>query len=104
MKAIIREKFPDFTALPNGPNDTSKAYAVPGYAGQVGFITSMTEHFCGTCNRLRITADGNLKVCLFGNTEISLRDAMRNNCSETELIDLVSAAVKRKKKQHAGSL
>lgn len=104
MKAIIREKFPDFTALPNGPNDTSKAYAVPGYAGQVGFITSMTEHFCGTCNRLRITADGNLKVCLFGNTEISLRDAMRNNCSEADLIDLVSAAVKRKKKQHAGSL
>lgn len=37
---------------------------MPGFVGQIGFITSMSEHFCGTCNRLRITADGNLKVCL----------------------------------------
>lgn len=98
----IKTKYPDFKALPNGPNDTSKAFAVPGFSGQVGFITSMTEHFCGTCNRLRMTADGNLKVCLFGNTEISLRDAIRNGSSHDDLVALISAAVKRKKKQHAG--
>ncbi|TMW44637.1 hypothetical protein DOY81_010281 [Sarcophaga bullata] len=98
---LIKEKWPEFEALENGPNDTSKAYKVPGYKGQIGFITSMTEHFCGTCNRLRLTADGNLKVCLFGNKEISLRDAIRNRCSEDDLIALISAAVKRKKKQHA---
>ena len=50
-----------------------QAYKVPGFKGQFGFITSMSDHFCGSCNRLRITADGNLKVCLFGNTEVSLR-------------------------------
>ncbi|EDW94072.1 molybdenum cofactor biosynthesis protein 1 isoform X2 [Drosophila yakuba] len=101
----IRQRWPDFQALPNGPNDTSKAYAVPGFKGQVGFITSMTEHFCGTCNRLRLTADGNIKVCLFGNKEFSLRDAMRNeNVSEEQLVDLIGAAVQRKKKQHAGML
>lgn len=100
---IIQEKWPEIEALENGPNDTSKAYKVPGYEGQIGFITSMTEHFCGTCNRLRLTADGNLKVCLFGNKEISLRDAIRNQCSEDDLIALISAAVKRKKKQHAGT-
>ncbi|XP_055686744.1 molybdenum cofactor biosynthesis protein 1 isoform X3 [Lutzomyia longipalpis] len=104
MMTRIKEKFPDFHALPNGPNDTSKAFKVPTFAGQVGFITSMTEHFCGTCNRLRITADGNLKVCLFGNTEISLRDALRGGCSESDLIAMISAAVNRKKKQHAGML
>lgn len=98
----IRTKFPDFESLPNAPNDTSKAYKVPGHAGQVGFITSMTEHFCGSCNRLRITADGNLKVCLFGNKEVSLRDAIRNGCSEDDLIALIGASVMRKKKQHAG--
>lgn len=76
---------------------------MPNYEGQVGFITSMSEHFCGTCNRLRITADGNLKVCLFGNTEVSLRDALRNNCSRDDLVALVQAAVRRKKKQHAGT-
>nr|NP_788494.1 molybdenum cofactor synthesis 1, isoform C [Drosophila melanogaster]Q8IQF1.1 RecName: Full=Molybdenum cofactor biosynthesis protein 1; Includes: RecName: Full=GTP 3',8-cyclase; AltName: Full=Molybdenum cofactor biosynthesis protein A; Includes: RecName: Full=Cyclic pyranopterin monophosphate synthase; AltName: Full=Molybdenum cofactor biosynthesis protein C [Drosophila melanogaster]AAN11896.1 molybdenum cofactor synthesis 1, isoform C [Drosophila melanogaster] len=99
---IIRQRWPDFKALPNGPNDTSKAYAVPGFKGQVGFITSMTEHFCGTCNRLRLTADGNIKVCLFGNKEFSLRDAMRDeSVSEEQLVDLIGAAVQRKKKQHA---
>lgn len=102
MLSIIKNKFANFIDLPNGPNDTSKAYCVPGFAGQIGFITSMTEHFCASCNRLRITADGNLKVCLFGNTEVSLRDALRNNCSEDDLTALISAAVKRKKKQHAG--
>lgn len=102
MVKSIREKYPDFKALPNGPNDTSKAFKVPGFAGQVGFISSMTEHFCGSCNRLRITADGNLKVCLFGNAEVSLRDAMRSNKTEEELIEVISGAVKRKKKQHAG--
>ena len=50
-----------------------QAYKVAGFKGQFGFITSMTENFCGTCNRLRITADGNLKVCLFGSQEVSLR-------------------------------
>ncbi|XP_068149510.1 molybdenum cofactor biosynthesis protein 1 isoform X1 [Drosophila tropicalis] len=100
---VIRKRFKDFEALPNGPNDTSKAYAVPGFQGQVGFITSMTEHFCGTCNRLRLTADGNIKVCLFGNKEFSLRDAMRNkDISEENLVDLIGAAVQRKKRQHAG--
>lgn len=102
--ATIRERYPDFTALANGPNDTAKAFHVPGFRGQLGFISSMTEHFCGGCNRLRITADGNLKVCLFGNTEVSLRDALRSGCSEDDLRCLISAAVKRKKKQHAGML
>lgn len=101
---VIQKQYPNFKALENGPNDTSKAFTVPGYTGQVGFITSMTEHFCGTCNRLRITADGNIKVCLFGNKEFSLRDAIRNKCSEEELIDLIATAVQRKRKQHAGML
>ncbi|KAH8314654.1 hypothetical protein KR074_006488 [Drosophila pseudoananassae] len=101
----IRKRWPEFAALPNGPNDTSKAYAVPGFRGQVGFITSMTEHFCGTCNRLRLTADGNIKVCLFGNKEFSLRDAMRRkDVTEDQLVDFIAAAVQRKKKQHAGAV
>ncbi|PSN32356.1 Molybdenum cofactor biosynthesis protein 1 [Blattella germanica] len=104
MIQTVKERWPDFHCLPNGPNDTSKAWKVPGFVGQVGFITSMSEHFCGSCNRLRITADGNLKVCLFGNAEISLRDAMRSGCSEDDLLALIGAAVGRKKKQHAGEV
>lgn len=62
----------------------------------------MTEHFCGTCNRLRITADGNIKVCLFGNVEVSLRDMIRQGKTNEELLEVIRAAVKKKKKQHAG--
>ncbi|XP_014282134.1 molybdenum cofactor biosynthesis protein 1 isoform X2 [Halyomorpha halys] len=101
MKSMIQAKYPNFSALPNNPNDTSKAYHVPGFKGQLGFITSMSEHFCGSCNRIRLMADGSLKVCLFGNSEISLRDALRNGCSEEDLLLMIGAAVKRKKKQHA---
>ncbi|CAJ0841044.1 5157_t:CDS:10 [Entrophospora sp. SA101] len=69
----------------------------------VRFIEYMpfNDHFCGTCNRLRITADGNLKVCLFGNTEVSLRDLLRQNVSDRELLEIVEVAVKNKKKQHS---
>ncbi|KAL8622868.1 hypothetical protein ACOMHN_026989 [Nucella lapillus] len=102
MLDLIRDRWPELERLSDGPNGTSKAYKVPGFAGQVGFVTSMSEHFCGTCNRLRITADGNLKVCLHGNSEVSLRDSLRSGVCQDELLEVVGAAVKRKKKQHAG--
>jgi molybdenum cofactor biosynthesis enzyme MoaA len=52
----------------------------------------MTDHFCGTCNRLRLLADGNMKVCLFGNTEVNLRDVIRGGASDEELVDIISTA------------
>ncbi|XP_043605500.1 molybdenum cofactor biosynthesis protein 1 isoform X2 [Bombus pyrosoma] len=105
MKDLIRDTYPDLQRLPNEYNDTSKAYFVPGFKGQVGFITSMSDHFCNSCNRLRITADGNLKVCLFeGKGEVSLRDALRSGASNDVLKEMIGEAVWRKKKQHAGML
>jgi GTP 3',8-cyclase len=77
MLALIQQKYPDVHKVQDHPNDTSKTYRIPGFLGRIGFITSMTHNFCGTCNRLRITSDGNLKVCLFGNSEVSLRDILR---------------------------
>ncbi|KAJ4360523.1 uncharacterized protein N0V89_001088 [Didymosphaeria variabile] len=77
MLDIIRAKFPGLRRVEGHKNDTSKTYEVPGFVGKVGFISSMTNDFCGTCNRLRITSDGNLKVCLHGNAEVSLRDLLR---------------------------
>jgi cyclic pyranopterin phosphate synthase len=77
MLDMIRVKYPGLRKLEDHVNDTSKTYQIPGFVGKLGFITSMTHNFCGTCNRLRITADGNLKVCLFGNSEVSLRDLLR---------------------------
>ena len=79
MLDMIRGKYPGLRKVQDHKNDTSKTYEIPGFAGRIGFITSMTHNFCGSCNRLRITSDGNLKVCLFGNDEVSLRDMLRKS-------------------------
>eukprot|EP00040_Diaphanoeca_grandis_P022845 m.123441 g.123441 ORF g.123441 m.123441 type:complete len:392 (-) comp28988_c0_seq3:102-1277(-) len=102
MLKIISEKYPTIESVEGTHDKTAKGWKVPGFKGQIGFISSMSDHFCGTCDRLRLTADGNLKVCLFGNTEVSLRDAIRSGIAEDELLDLVGAAVSRKKAKHAG--
>ncbi|KAM6139181.1 molybdenum cofactor biosynthesis protein 1 isoform 1-T1 [Phoenicopterus ruber ruber] len=102
MLDTIKQRWPELEKLPCEASSTAKSYKVPDFQGQISFITSMSEHFCGSCNRLRITADGNLKVCLFGNSEVSLRDHLRSGASEEELVQIIGAAVGRKKKQHAG--
>uniref|UniRef100_A0A8C6DFL2 Molybdenum cofactor biosynthesis protein 1 n=1 Tax=Moschus moschiferus TaxID=68415 RepID=A0A8C6DFL2_MOSMO len=101
MLDTLQQQWPELEKLPEEESSTAKAFKIPGFRGQVSFITSMSEHFCGTCNRLRITADGNLKVCLFGNSEVSLRDHLRAGASEEELLRVIGAAVGRKKRQHA---
>ncbi|KAK4239610.1 hypothetical protein C8A03DRAFT_14008 [Achaetomium macrosporum] len=100
MLDLIRSRYPDLQRAKDHKNDTSKTFQVPGFVGKIGFITSMTHNFCGTCNRLRITSDGNLKVCLFGNAEVSLRDILRtvNNgepIDEAALESLRQAAAER---------
>ncbi|KAK6079963.1 molybdenum cofactor biosynthesis protein 1 B [Seiridium cupressi] len=79
MLKLIRASYPGLEKVQDHKNDTSKTWKIPGFVGQIGFITSMTHNFCGTCNRLRITSDGNLKVCLFGNAEVSVRDILRQS-------------------------
>ncbi|XP_027457170.2 molybdenum cofactor biosynthesis protein 1 isoform X2 [Zalophus californianus] len=101
MLNTLQQQWPELEKLPEEESSTAKAFKIPGFRGQLSFITSMSEHFCGTCNRLRITADGNLKVCLFGNSEVSLRDHLRAGASEEELLRIIGAAVGRKKQQHA---
>ena len=101
MKSLIRRQY-RLEQCKSGPNDTSRTYQIPGFLGRVGFITSMTDNFCEGCNRLRITADGHLKVCLFGRSEVSLRDAMRRGATDADLLDVVSHAIGRKFARHAG--
>ncbi|XP_050064048.1 molybdenum cofactor biosynthesis protein 1 isoform X2 [Aphis gossypii] len=103
-KEAIREimkSYPNFEPCNNEPNSTSKMYRVPGFVGNIGFISSMTEDYCDSCNRLRLMADGNLKACLFQNNEISLRDPLREGASDEELLDIISNAVNDKKRKHA---
>ncbi|KAI9730256.1 MAG: hypothetical protein M1834_006020 [Cirrosporium novae-zelandiae] len=95
MLSLIREKYPGLRKVQDSKNDTSKTFEVPGFQGRVGFITSMTHNFCGTCNRLRITGDGNLKVCLFGNNEVSLRDLLRKGNEGKPIDEEAMEAIKQ---------
>ena len=101
MRARVDEKYA-LERLDDPREEVAKNFRVRGHVGTVSFVTSMTNHFCSGCNRLRIMADGNLKVCLFGNAEVSLRDAMRGGATDEDILRIIGEAVKRKKAKHAG--
>lgn len=63
-------RFSGLQRIQDHPTETAKNFRIDGHRGTVSFITSMTEHFCAGCNRLRVLADGNFKVCLFGASEV----------------------------------
>ena len=98
----MRDQIDGLQRIEDGPNDTTKWWTLPAATnppplGRIGFITSMSEHFCSTCNRLRLTADGKLKVCLFGKTEVSLRDLLRSGrASEGTIQKLIHHSVQKK--------
>lgn len=76
-------------------------YAKPdGFAGSIGFITAMTNCFCDECNRVRLTAEGYLKLCLQFSTGVSLRDIMRNGADDEELLKAFETALRNKPRKH----
>jgi cyclic pyranopterin phosphate synthase len=83
-----------------GGNGPARYYRFPGAEGTVGFITPMTEHFCGTCNRLRMTSDGHLRPCLLAEDEVDVKDALRSGAGSAELKRLIQKAVNLKRKEH----
>ena len=109
MMDKMRTEGTSLERIGDGPNDTTKWWRVQTNkkgserSSRIGFITSMSEHFCSSCNRLRITADGKIKVCLFGSNEkeVSLRDILRKHrdngiAEEEELGKVIYAAVQKK--------
>jgi cyclic pyranopterin phosphate synthase len=81
----------------NGP---AKYYRFPEARGTVGFISAMTEHFCQSCNRLRLTADGQLRPCLLDDDEVNLKEVLRDGAQIEELRRLIQQAVTLKREQH----
>lgn len=76
----------DMVKLKDEPHATAKKYKVIGHEGTIAFITTMSDHFCGECNRIRLTADGKLKNCIFGKDEIDILGAYRKGESVETLI------------------
>ena len=85
-----------------GKTDSGPAryYRLPGASGTVGFISAMTEHFCHTCNRLRLTSDGQLRPCLLDEDEVNLKEPLRNGASMDELKQLIQQAAAIKRERH----
>ncbi len=81
----------------NGP---SRYFRLEGAVGVIGFISALTHHFCEDCNRIRLTADGKLKPCLFSETEIDLRSPIRSGAPDSELERLIRLSVKVKPGGH----
>jgi len=67
----------------NGP---AKYYQIKGGQGTIGFITALSQHFCKTCNRIRLTSEGKLRPCLFSNTEVDIKQAIRNAKTDDKII------------------
>jgi cyclic pyranopterin phosphate synthase len=86
--------------LPRDPHATARVYRFADGRGKVGFINPVSEPFCGDCNRIRLTADGRLRTCLFSLNETDLRGPLRAGADDDELERIVRDAVWRKELKH----
>jgi cyclic pyranopterin phosphate synthase len=99
MKKIIETGY-QLAPLPINKGDVAKDFQLVNYPATVSFITSMTDSFCSSCNRLRLMADGSIKSCLFYAPEMNLRDELRSGISDHELKQLFLSVVKQKPEAH----
>jgi cyclic pyranopterin phosphate synthase len=99
MREQIESKY-KLHPLPIEEGAVAKDFAIEGYPATVSFISSMTDSFCSTCNRLRLTADGNIKSCLFSPSEVNVRDIIRGGASDLGLESAIQAAVLLKPAEH----
>jgi cyclic pyranopterin phosphate synthase len=85
---------------PERTGGVAQDFAVPGFLGRVSFVTPFSDSFCERCNRLRVTADGQLKTCLYSAPEADLRTALRRGDSDESLEETISSALWRKPEGH----
>jgi cyclic pyranopterin phosphate synthase len=82
------------------PSATARVYDFADGAGEIGFINPVSEPFCADCNRIRLTAEGKLRTCLFSINETDLREPLRAGAGDDELERIVRDAVWRKELKH----
>jgi cyclic pyranopterin phosphate synthase len=81
----IRSQFPDLKARPFLFGETAKTYEIPGFQGNLGIIAAFSRTFCGTCNRIRLTAKGQVKTCLYDDGVFDLKAYLRGGVSDEEI-------------------
>lgn len=94
----IASHFPEIQKIQDGKNSTSVNYQIPGYQGTFGIIPAFSRTFCGTCNRIRLSATGELRTCLYGPPVTNLRDILRAGANEESIMTEIRNAVAKKEK------
>ena len=85
---------------PGKTDGPAERFRVKGATGEIGFISALSRHFCGTCNRLRLTAGGQLRPCLLSDRQVDLKKCLRGKGTDDEIIELFISAVKLKQAKH----
>jgi cyclic pyranopterin phosphate synthase len=99
VRALIEAVHP-LEPEPREPSATARVYRFADGTGRIGFINPVSEPFCGDCNRIRLTADGKLRTCLFSLNETDLREPLRSGATDADLEQIVRDAVWRKELKH----
>jgi GTP 3',8-cyclase len=99
IRALIEEHWA-LEEIPAKPSSTARRFRFADGAGEIGFINPISEPFCSTCDRIRLTADGQLRTCLFSRREWDLKTPLRDGASDEELAELLRFAVRHKELKH----
>ena len=101
IRTRIEERFPlEPIDIHRGSETATRYRFADGAPGEIGIIAPVTEPFCGACSRIRLTADGQIRTCLFSTVEHSLRDVVRDGTSRGEIIDFIESVVMKKEPRH----
>jgi cyclic pyranopterin phosphate synthase len=101
IKAIIETAYGPLVPVKTGdPSETARRYTFSDGIGEVGFINPVSQPFCSSCDRIRLTADGQLRTCLFATEETDLRSAIRSGAPDEKIIHIIRQAVWHKELKH----
>ena len=101
IRERIDARFPlEPIKVERGSETSSRYRFIDGAPGEIGIIAPVTEAFCGACSRIRLTADGQIRTCLFSIVEHSLRDVIRSGATREETIEYIESVVLKKEPRH----
>jgi len=99
IRALIEERWP-LVEIPAKPSSTARRFRFADGAGEIGFVNPVSEPFCSSCDRIRLTADGQLRTCLFSRREWDLKAPLREGASDDDLAQLIRFAIRHKELKH----
>src|SRR5215216_6710051 len=99
IRALIEERWP-LVEIPAKPSSTARRFRFADGRGEIGFVNPVSEPFCSSCDRIRLTADGQLRTCLFSRREWDLKTPLRDGSTDEEVAGLIRFAVRHKELKH----